>query len=55
MDRTKLLGDLYRIAEEYHFIATRVGEPGCLVRTAAADKEAVLREAIQLLTPLRNV
>lgn len=49
-ERQKLLGDLRRIAEDYHFTATRVGEPGCLVRLEAADKEHALREAIRLLT-----
>lgn len=49
-----LIADLTRIADRFHFTATRIGSPGCRVRVDAAEDEATVREAIAALTAKRE-
>ena len=44
-----LIADLARIAEGFHFTATRVGAPGCSVRLRAAEDERTVQAAIEVL------
>jgi hypothetical protein len=45
-ERDRNRADLRRMADSYHFGATRVGAPGCEARRSAAEAEALLRWAI---------
>lgn len=48
----KLIGDLKRIANGFHFTATRVGMAGCDVRKAAQHDEQTMQDAIALIRKL---
>lgn len=47
--RANLIADLNRIADGFRWTASRVGQPGSPVRRQAAEDEAAVREAIDLL------
>lgn len=48
-ERQRMIGTLREAHRRLEFIATRVGEPGCLVRLEAADQMAAVEFAIQEL------
>jgi hypothetical protein len=50
-DRARMLGQLQAIKEREHWTATRMGQPGCAVRLAAADNVAALEWALSELSP----
>ena len=49
---SRLIADLTRIADSFHFTATRVGQPGSAVRLRAAEDAATVQAAIQALKAL---
>lgn len=48
-DKERTIGDLKRIADGFHFTATRIGDLGSPVRRQAAEDEEAVRDAIAYL------
>lgn len=45
-DLERLIFDLKGIAKDFHFTATRIGEPGCAVRKKAQADDQIIQRAI---------